>query len=138
MHLAEARDVPKFRREIAAFFDLFFVKANVLTARRDPHQPEAQTIRAVFVDQVERIGRIAERLRHFPALLVANDAGEENIVERNVVFGLLRFSGFEFEPGENHSRDPEENNIRTGHERARRIKLLPGLLIHCFIGPKPR
>ena len=59
MHLAEARDVPKLGGEIAAFFDLFFVKANVLTAGRDPHQAKAQTVRAVFVDQLERIGRIA-------------------------------------------------------------------------------
>src|SRR5437588_8928660 len=138
MHLPEPRRVPKFGREVAAFFNLFFVEANVLTARRDPHQTEAQTVCAILVDQIERIGRIPERLRHFPSLLVANDAGEENVVERNVVFSLLRFARFEFEAGDDHPRDPEENNVRTSDEDARWIKYLPRLLVHRFVSPKPR
>ena len=59
MHLPKTRGVPKLGREIAAFLDLLFVEANVLPARRNPHQTEAQTVRAIFLDQVERIGRIA-------------------------------------------------------------------------------
>ena len=57
--MAKPRHVPKFGREIAAFFDLFFVEANILAARRDPHQAEAQTVRSILVDQLERIRRIA-------------------------------------------------------------------------------
>src|SRR5438309_872908 len=111
VHLAKARHIPKFGREITAFLDLFFVEPNVLTARRDPHQTETQAVSAVFVDQVERIGRIAQRLRHLAPLLVADDSGKENIAERNIVFGLARFAWLEFEPGDNHPRDPEENNV---------------------------
>ena len=59
VHLAEPGNVPKFGREITAFFDLLFIKADVLAARRDPHQAEAQPVRAIFVDQVEGIGGIA-------------------------------------------------------------------------------
>src|SRR6266487_5001593 len=31
MHLPEASDVPKFRREVSTFFDLLFVEANILS-----------------------------------------------------------------------------------------------------------
>src|SRR6266436_7633070 len=138
MHLAEPSHVPKFGGEIAAFFDLFFVEANILAARRDPHQAEAQTVRAIFVDQVERIGRIAQRLRHFAALLVANDPGEENVVERNIVFSLGRLSGFEFKAGDDHARDPEENNVRSGYEHAGWVKFLSRFRIHRLVSPEPR
>jgi hypothetical protein len=37
MHLSEARDVPKFRREVSTFFDLLFVEANVLASGRNAH-----------------------------------------------------------------------------------------------------
>ena len=59
MHLAETRRVPKFVRKISAFFDLLFIEANVLTARRNAHQAEAQTVGPIFRDQLERIGRVA-------------------------------------------------------------------------------
>ena len=59
MHLAKARGVPKFRREVPAFLDLLFVERNVLADRRDPHQAEAQSIRTVFRDQIERVRRVA-------------------------------------------------------------------------------
>ena len=86
MHLTKTRDVPEFRRKVSAFLDLSFVEPNVLSRRRDAHQTKSQAVGAVFVDQLQRIRRIAERLRHFAALFVANDAGEENVVKRNVVF----------------------------------------------------
>jgi len=59
MHLAKTRRIPKLGREIASLFDLLFIEANVLAARRDTHETEAQTVRAVLVDQIERIGRVA-------------------------------------------------------------------------------
>src|SRR4029077_15154202 len=116
--------------KVSAFLDLSFVEPNVLSRRRDAHQTKSQPVRAVLVDQLERIGRIAERLRHFPALTVTNDAGEENVVKRNVVSNVAGFAGFELEPGNDHSGDPEKNNVRPGHENARRIKRLPRLRIH--------
>ena len=72
MHLPEASGIPKFGGEVSAFFDLFFVEADVLTAWRDAHKTVAQTIGAVLVDRLQRIRRVAERLRHFAPLLVTN------------------------------------------------------------------
>src|SRR6476469_10973460 len=98
MHLAKTRDVPEFRRKVSAFLDLSFIEPNVLAGGRDAHQTKSQTVGAVLVDQLERIRRIAERLRHFAALAVTNNAGEKNVTERNVVFNLAGFPRLEFEP----------------------------------------
>src|ERR1019366_10681101 len=124
VHLAKTRRVPKFGREIAALYDLFFIEANVLAARRNAHQAESQTVRAVFVDQLERIRRVAQRFRHLPTLLIPNQSREKNVAEWNVVFDAIGFSRFEFQPGNDHARNPKENNVRRSHENAGRIEFL--------------
>src|SRR4030088_569402 len=121
MHLPEPHRVPKFRGEVAAFLDLFFVETNVLPARRNPHKTEAQPVGAVLINQLERIRRVAEALRHLAPLLVPNESGKENIAERNVVFDAFRFTRLKLEAGNDHARDPEENDVRRGYEPACRI-----------------
>jgi len=135
--LPEPRGVPEFRGEVAPFFDLFFIEADILTARRDAHQAKAQPVGAVFLDQLQRVRRVAEQLRHFAALLVTNQAREINLPKWNVVFVAIRFSRPKLEAGNNHSRHPEENDVRRGHQHARRIKFLTGLFVHCLISPEP-
>src|SRR5207244_8106881 len=125
-------------REVAAFLDLFFIEPNVLARWRDPHETKAQSVGSVFVDQLERIRRIAERLRHFAALLVANNAGEENVLKRNVVLSISGFARLELEAGDDHARDPEENDVRRSYEHAGWIKFASRFLIHCLISPEPR
>src|SRR4029077_1394619 len=79
MHLPEARDIPKFRREVSTFFDLFFVEANILSSGSYAHQPKAQAVSAILVDQFERIGRVTQGLRHLSTELVANEARKINV-----------------------------------------------------------
>ena len=43
-------------RNIPAFDDLLFVEFNVLPLRRNPEKSEAQAVRPVFGDEVERLG----------------------------------------------------------------------------------
>jgi len=82
-------------------------------------------------DEHERIGRIAERLRHLAALLVADDAGEINILERQLPHVFVA--------RHDHARDPEENDVRPGDEIGGRIKLLQrvGLLGPTHRGKRP-
>src|SRR5437870_1184603 len=114
MHLTETRRIPKLGCEVSPFLDLLFVESDVLSARRNPHQPEPHAIGAIFRDQVERVRRIAERLRHLAPLLVANKAGQENIAKWDVIFQPLRLAWLELKPRDNHAGDPEENNVRPG------------------------
>src|SRR5438552_18124252 len=89
MHLPEASDVPKFRREVPPFFDLLFVEANILSSGGDAHQAEAQAVSAILVDQFEWIGRVAQRLRHLAAELVANETRKINVAKRNIILNAV-------------------------------------------------
>ena len=137
-HLAEPARVPELVAEIFPALDPVFLKADVLPLRRDRHDPEPQAVRPVGVDQVERVGRIAEGLRHLPALLVADDAGEVDVFERNPPLDRLA-RPHEFEARHDHARDPEENDVRARDERRRRIEMVEALRLHLFpVGPAHR
>ena len=115
-HLAEAAGVPELVAEVLAALDPLLLEADVLALGRDRDDAEAQAVGAVLVDQVERVGRIAERLRHLAALRVADDAGEIDVPERNAP--LERLAGpDELQARHDHARDPEEDDVRAGDER---------------------
>src|SRR5213592_1808061 len=101
-HLAEAAGVPEFVAEVAAQLDVFLVEKHVLAERRASHRAEAKGVGAVFGDQFERVGRVAECLRHLAALLVANEAGEINVAERYLDHELVA--------RHDHARDPEKDD----------------------------
>ena len=98
--------------------------------RRDAHETETQSIGTVFGHQVERIGGIAQTLRHFAALEVANDAGEKDVLERHLTG--------ELQAGHDHARHPKKDDIRPRHQIVGRIKFLPRRLVHRGERPEPR
>jgi hypothetical protein len=90
---------------------------------------EAQAIRAVFRDEVKRVGRIAEGFRHLAALRITDNPGEIDILERKPLGqGLARVRVFQ--PGHDHAGDPEEYNVGARHKGARRIKIIITRLGH--------
>ena len=134
LHLAEPAGVPQLVAEVPAQLDILLVEQHVLAKRGAPHGAKAQGIRPVLRDQLERVGRITKALGHLPALLVADDAGEVDVAERQVALPLV---ACHYHPG-----DPEENNVRPGDEVGRRVKLLKRLRLlrptHRGKRPKPR
>ena len=56
LHLPEAAGIPELVGEVAALLDLLLIKLDVLALRGDTNDAEAETVGAVFCDQVERIG----------------------------------------------------------------------------------
>ena len=86
VHLTQTRDIPELRGEIATLFDLFFVVANILTAGRDAHQTKSQAVGAVFINQLERIWRVAQRLGHLSPAFVTDQACEINMAKWDIVF----------------------------------------------------
>ena len=112
--LAEAAGVPEFVAEVAAQLDVLFVVEHVLAKRRAAHDAEPERVGAVVADEVERVGRIAEALRHLAAQLVADDAGEIDVQERHLAHELVA--------GHDHARHPEENDVRRGDEVRGRVE----------------
>src|SRR2546430_143260 len=119
--LAEAAGVPEFVAEVAAQLDVLFVVEHVLAEWGAAHDTEPERVGAVFADEVERVGRITEALRHLATLLVADDAREIDVLERHPHHELIA--------GHDHTRDPEENDVRRGHEVGGRIEGLEGWVL---------
>ena len=145
VHLAEATGVPELVAEILATLDPVLLEADVLPLRRDGHDAEAQAVGAVLGDEVERVRRVAEGLRHLATLLVADDAGEIDVLERDPP--LQRLAGpHKLQAGHDHARDPEENDVRARDERRGRVEVIEASLLHRGLvrpaergeGPKPR
>ncbi len=134
---AEAGGVPEFVAEVAAFFDLFFIEADVLALGGDAHEAEAQAVRAVFDDEVEGIGGVAERFGEFAALGVADEAGEVNVTEGDVAGDVVGARGLEFESSNDHACDPEEDDVGAGDEGGGRVEFCARRLVHGGVGPEP-
>ena len=137
-HLAEAASVPEFVTEVAADSDALFAEADILALRSNVHDAEAQAVRPEFIDEVERLGRITQGLGYFAPLIVADDSCEVNIVEGNALGHLLFGEGFFFVPhkleaGNNHARNPEEDNIRRGNQVAGGVKECEVLLFLLIV-----
>src|SRR4029077_2194809 len=67
-----------------------------------------------------------------------NNAGKENVAERNIVLDSFRFAGLELQAGNDHPRHPEKNDVGGGDENAGGIKFLSRFLIHRLVSPEPR
>ena len=137
LHLVEPGSVPDLVGEVAPLLHLLFIEADVLPLRRDPQQAEAHAVRAEPGDEVEHVGRVAERFAHLLALAVADQAGEIHVAERDVVRVGIGAPRLEFQSGNDHARHPEENDVRPGDEHVGRVKLRPGFRVHRFVGPQP-
>src|SRR5262245_46267953 len=78
-HLPEAACVPELVAEIFSALDPLLLEPDVLTLRRNGNDAETQSVGAILVDEIERVRRIAERLRHFAADRITDDAGKINV-----------------------------------------------------------
>ena len=108
IHLQEARGVPQLGGEVAVALDALLIELDVAALAFHRRQREAQRVGAVFVDQAERIDRVALRLGHLLALRVADEAVE---VER-----LPRRLAHELDALHRHARIPEEQDVEAGDE----------------------
>ena len=122
--MAEPAGVPEFVGEVATLLNLFFVVADIGSLRGDAQESESQTIRPVFGNEVERVGRVAEGFGKFPPLAVADQSGEINVPE-----GELPHV---FEAGHDHAGHPEEDDIGSGDEIRRGVEFLQ---LRCLFRP---
>ena len=116
IHHDKPARVPDLVREVPACLNLLPVEAHVISRSIACHECETQRVRAVLVNDLERINAVAERLRHLPALAVADESVDQHMVERNLTCLL--------DSREDHSDDPEENDIVAGDQHICRIKIL--------------
>lgn len=109
---------------------------------------EAQRIRAVVLHPIHRIDAVAQRLGHLAAVLIANQAVQEEVGEWNLWASILAFAqkfwGFLGCKGaeHHHAGNPEEQDVVGGDQHGGWVELLQlrGLFwpTHCRKWPQRR
>ena len=134
MHLPIAGGIPKLGAKVSPKFDILLIKKNVGSQWGTSHHSKTQSIRTKSGDQIQRVGRVPQRLRHFSPLFIPDNPREIHIAKGHLPHPL--------KSRHNHPGNPEKNNVRPRNQIRRRIKLRqrPRLLrpSHCRKGPKPR
>jgi hypothetical protein len=108
VHLGEAEGVPELRGEVAVAGDPLGRELQVAAHGGHRGEREAHGVGAEFVDEVERVEHVAERLRHLLALLVADEGVDIDGVEGDLVH--------DGELHHHHPGDPEEDDVEAGDE----------------------
>ena len=105
VHQDQAGGGPELLRELPALLDRALGEGHVLR-RGHLHQPVAGRVRAVALDQRERVHPGAEALRHPAAGRRVHERVDDDVLERDVAHQL--------EPGEDHPVLPEADDVARG------------------------
>ena len=138
VHQGEPRGVPEFVAEVAAHVEpgrgvaagrgvLDHRHPHILRLGGHPGQREAQGIRPVRVDDLQRIDAVAEALLHRPAFAVLDHRMDIHITERHVAHVV--------QAHHDHAGDPQRDDLAGGDEHVRRVK---GLEVRRLLGPAQR
>src|SRR6185437_12613016 len=84
------------------------------------NQCESQRVRAVFLDDFQRIDYVPARFRHFYSMRVANNSMQVKLPEGNSLFGFRAWRQMQVE--HHHPRVPEEEDVVSADQQTRRIK----------------
>ena len=104
----QTEGIPDFVAEITSLLAELVVIHDVIAGRSGEHKTHAHTVGAILRDKVERVRRVAERLRHLASDRVTDDTGEVNVIKRLLAYVFIT--------GHNHTRNPEEDDVRAGDE----------------------
>ena len=131
LQAAETAGVPQLVGKVPAQFALFIAVTDIHPHRGDIGNGETQSVRTILRDHIQRIGGVPQRFAQFAAQIVTDDTGEIHILERNIIHKLT--------PGHDHAGNPEEDDIRPGHQVAGGIELLQfrGLFRPAHDGERP-
>ncbi len=116
VHHDETGGIPHLVGEITAVFYPFIVETHVVPGGVAGDQRKPQGIRAVLVDDLQRVDAVAQGFGHLPALAVPDQSVEQHCVERLLAHVL--------ETGEDHPDDPEKDDVVARHQHVRGIEIL--------------
>ena len=127
----EPRRIPDLVAEVAAdaegLLEVLVVQLQVRPDTQAVHQCEPQRISPEQSNHFERIDPVAQRLLHAATQVVAHRPVQVDIAERHLAH--------ELEPGHDHPRHPEEQNLRGGNQHVAGIERLQ---VIGLVGPAKR
>ena len=132
VHEDKAGSVPNLVGKVPAGGHLFVGEAQVVSGAVAGHQSKAQGVRAVLLNDLQGVDSVAQRLTHLAALCIPHQAMEEHGLKGRFLHVL--------NAGENHSGNPEEDDIITGHQCAGGIEVfqLFGVIRPAQRGERPQ
>ena len=78
VHTDKASRIPNLIGKVAAGLHTFIGKTRVVAGADAGNQRKAQSVRAILLNDLERIDAVAKRLAHFAALAVTHKSMEED------------------------------------------------------------
>jgi hypothetical protein len=154
VHQCELRGVEELGGEVAGGLRRVLTDRQVGAGVGTAGEGEAQGIRTVVTDPVHRVDAVAQGLRHLAAVLVTDEAVEEDVGEGHLrasaTLGGTRAGLAGTESGtvdgvgegaeHHHAGDPEEQDVVAGDQHGGRIELreLIGLVRPAHRGERPQ
>src|SRR5262249_27668627 len=114
IELREPDRVPQLVAEVARAGHPVLAYRDVATGRGTAGEREARGIRTKPLDPVQRVDRVAARLGHLLAELVADQAVQRYLAERHRVFWYS--VGHRVQAEEHHPGHPEEQDVVAGDQ----------------------
>ena len=115
VHQNEPGSIPQFVQEIPAGLHFVFAEADIRSGSYAGSQTEAQCVGSVFVYKHYGVDAVTQGFGHLSALGVTNDTVDQH-------FGEGYFAHM-FQSAENHSGDPEEDDVVSGDQQVRGIEV---------------
>ena len=116
IHQHIAGSVPQLIGKVAHGLALLGVEAGVVSGRVAGDQVHPQGVTAVLVYHFQGVNAVAQGLGHLATLIVPDKAVNQHGVEGRLA-GMLT-------AGEDHSRDPEENDVVARDQHVRRVEIV--------------
>ena len=124
VHHDKSGRVPDLVGEVSVGDDSLVVEAHIVAGRVAGDQRHAQRVRAVIRDDLQRINAVSEGLGHLASLGIPDKAVEKNALKRSLSHLLVT--------REDHSDDPEENDVIAGDQDVGGIEIFE---VFCLLGP---
>ena len=128
IHHDIAGGVPELVGEVAHGLTALDIEAHIVAGGVAGDDVEAQRVRTKAVDHFQRVNAVSGGFGHFLALTVADEAVDEDGVER-LAPGLLQ-------AGEDHTRHPEEDDVIARHKHIRREEVF--IILRLGVRPAQR
>ena len=116
VHQCKAGSVPDFVCKVTGSFHTFPIEAHVIARSVTSDEHKAQGISTVLVNNFQRVDTIAQGFGHFATLAITNKTVDEYFFEGNIFH--------EFHTHNEHTSNPEEDNVVTGYQYAGGIELI--------------
>ncbi len=128
VHQREPGGVEQLGGEVAGGSGVILADRQVTAGTGTAGQREAQRVGAEQLHPVQRVDAVAAGLAHLAAVLVADQAVQEDVLERHLRPALTaggdRLVARHERPEHHHARHPEEQDVVAGDQNACRIELL--------------